>query len=166
MKLYQLADEYAQAERHLNELVEEGIIDDQHMLDTLEGLQGEIEGKVINVACYIKNLESTKDAIRMAEIQMQTRRKRIERQIKYLEGYLKNHMQQAKLNQVKSPLLVVSIKQNPVKVEITNESLIPEKYIRQVTETKVDKFKLRDDLKSGEIIPGAELTSDYRLEIK
>lgn len=45
------------------------------------------------------------------------------------------------------------------KVEFTNDSEVPEKYIDSVTTRKVDKRQLLADLKAGVKIAGAELTT-------
>ena len=49
-------------------------------------------------------------------------------------------------------------------VNITDECLIPAEYI--IVETKVDKVKIKDALKGGAMIAGAELVNNKSLQIR
>lgn len=53
---------------------------------------------------------------------------------------------------------------NTTSVDITNEASIPNEYI--LVETKVDKRKVGDALKSGEAIPGAQLVTNKSIQIR
>lgn len=53
---------------------------------------------------------------------------------------------------------------NSTSVDITNEASIPNEYI--LVETKVDKRKLGEALKSGETIPGAQLVTNKSIQIR
>ena len=58
---------------------------------------------------------------------------------------------------------VVSIRN---KVNITDESRLPEKYIRTKTETAPDKTAITAAIKAGETVDGAELVESKTLQIK
>lgn len=49
-------------------------------------------------------------------------------------------------------------------VSITNEDAIPAEYI--IVETKVDKMKIKEALKNGDVIPGAELVTNKSIQIR
>ena len=61
MKLYELAQNYAQ----LLEMAEE--MESDALVDTLEALQGEIEEKAENIAKLVKNLEADAKIIKEEE---------------------------------------------------------------------------------------------------
>ena len=48
---------------------------------------------------------------------------------------------------------------------IEDQSLIPDRFIRTITEVSVDKIALREDLKIREV-PGTRLEVGERLEVK
>jgi hypothetical protein len=53
---------------------------------------------------------------------------------------------------------------NSTAVNITDETHIPAEYI--IVETKVDKMKLKEALKNGEEIKGAELVTNKSIQIR
>lgn len=53
---------------------------------------------------------------------------------------------------------------NSTAVSITDETHIPAEYI--IVETKVDKMKLKEALKNGDVIPGAELVTNKSIQIR
>ena len=62
--LYQLTGDYLE----LLNMLEDEEIDEQVILDTLEGLDGEIEIKADNYAKLIRHIESNNDAINKEKI--------------------------------------------------------------------------------------------------
>ena len=71
--LYEIAKDYRDA---LEELTE---IEDEAVVDTLEGLKGTLEAKSENIIKYTQNLKSTIEAMKEAEKNMAERRKRLEK---------------------------------------------------------------------------------------
>ena len=71
--LYEIAKDYRDA---LEELTE---IEDEAVVDTLEGLKGTLEAKSKNIIKYTQNLKSTIEAMKEAEKNMAQRRKRLEK---------------------------------------------------------------------------------------
>ena len=51
-------------------------------------------------------------------------------------------------------------------VSITNEKDIPEAYTEIVKTAKIDKKAIGDAIKSGKVVPGAELVENMNLQIK
>src|SRR5882757_2279076 len=152
--LYTLVKEYQDAWCMMEELDE---LDELSISDTLEGLELPIKDKIINTASYIKNIESDIQQIKNAEQELSLRRSKLERKVNALENYLKNCMKHLDISEVKSRLFDVKIRINPSSVNITDKSLLEERFFK-VTESKsVDKISIKKHLKSGEEVPGAEL---------
>ena len=61
--------------------------------------------------------------------------------------------------------VLLSIRKNPPSVTIDDQSKIPDRFIRTITEVSVDKAALREELKIREV-PGARLEAGERLEIR
>jgi hypothetical protein len=77
LALYELGNEYVEALDYVTD--PENEVDEQTMLDTLEGLGGELEAKAVNVIKYQQNLTATVEAIKEAEQKMAARRWRLRR---------------------------------------------------------------------------------------
>lgn len=162
--LYEFAEEYLYDLQKLNECD----IDDQTFEDTLEGLSGSFERKAINVAMYIKTLEANAIAIKNAEKAMSERRKCIELKQSRIEKYLIDNMLKTGLLKIDCPYFSIFTKKNPPAVEILNFDAIPSEYfdIPPPPPPSLNKMRLKDALKSGEIIEGARLTQGNNLQIK
>lgn len=161
--LFELAAEY----RAISDRLHEADLDEQTIADTLEGLAGSLEDKAINIAKYAKNLEASAKSRRDAANEIITRAKAEENKADSLKRYLKSSLEQAGKLKVDSPWFVVSIKQNPASVQIDDESLIPDDYMREIPVSYApDKKLMKSALDEGYAIPGAQLVRGTRLEIK
>ena len=164
LSLYQISDQYLADLQKLQELD----LDDQTFADTLEGLSGELEVKATNVAMFIKNLESSAEAIKAAEKQMAERRKALEAKAERIRSYLLENMNRTGITKIESPYLAISIRKNPPAVQVTDESSIPIQYFDQPPQPApvLNKNRLKDDLKEGVLVDGAVLTQGQSLTIK
>lgn len=164
LTLYQIADQYIDSMKALQDMD----IDEQTLADTLEGLSGDMEVKSTNVAMFMRNLENTAAAIKEAEKAMAERRKVIENRIDRIKIYLKDNMERTGITKIECPYFVISVKKNPPALKITEEEKIPNEYftIPEPPPPVLDKAKLKDALKGGATIEGAELTAGTSLQIK
>ena len=162
--LYQLTAQLRELER----LADEGEVPAEIMADTVEGLTGEIELKAQNIGEFVRNLESSTEAIDGAIEQMKARRDRIQRNADWLRGYLFTQMQAVGITKISCPYFVMSIKKNPPKVVITDPGKIPsELYVYPpAPDPYPNKAAIKDALKAGQAIEGAHLEQGERLDIK
>jgi hypothetical protein len=61
---------------------------------------------------------------------------------------------------------VLTLRQNPGRVEVTVPQLLPPEYMRQKVTTEPDKTAIKKALASGMVIDGCELVQSWRLDIK
>ena len=162
--LYNIAAEYRAAAEKLAELD----LDAETIVDTLEGLSGDLETKAQNVAFFARNLESTAAAIKQAEADMAARRKAMENRADGLKRYVFESMKLAGIEKIECPHFRLSIKNNPAAVEIFEPGLVPASFMRtpEPPPPAPDKTAIKEALKAGQDVPGARLTSGQRLEIK
>ena len=162
--LYNIAAEYRAAAEKLAELD----LDAETIVDTLEGLSGDLETKAQNVAFFARNLESTAAAIKQAEADMAARRKAMENRADGLKRYVFESMKFAGIEKIECPHFRLSIKNNPAAVEIFEPGLVPASFMRtpEPPPPAPDKTAIKEALKAGQDVPGARLTSGQRLEIK
>ena len=164
LTLYHIADEFLVAAQKLSELD----LDEQTVADTLEGLQGELEVKAVNVAFVARNLEATAEQIKLAESQMSARRTALENRAKRIREYLKLNMERTGITKIESPYFKLAIRDNPPSVVIDAESQIPEGFMRLPEPPPVvpNKKLIGEALKAGLDVPGCHLERGTRLEIK
>jgi hypothetical protein len=164
LTLYELSQDYRQA---LAELTDPELeLPPEVIADTLEGLQGSLEDKAVNITKFFRNLEAVTDAIKLAEERMAKRRKTMETRIAWLKEYLKQNLEGCGIQKIESPWFVLAIQANPWAVEISNEEIIPAKYKAKVVTLKLDKLAIKRALEEGKKVPGASLTRGTRLSIR
>lgn len=134
--------------------------------DTLEGIEGEIQEKSVNVAKFMRNLESFAEAIKAAEEQMARRRKAIEARAKWIKDYLKGNMESCGITRIESPWFRLSIQRNPPAVEVFDPVAVPDEFKRPVVEIKIDKTAIKEAIGAGRDVPGAKLVNGTRLSVR
>lgn len=164
LSLYQLSHEYLNALDFLTDA--DNAIEPQVIHDTLEALEGELQEKVVNVAKFIRNLETTTEAIKAAETDMAKRRKTLEQRVTWLKGYLKSNMETTGINKIECPYFKLSIAKNPASVDVLDETQIPESFKRIETVVNVDKNAIKAAINAGLAVEGVRLVNGTRLVIK
>jgi hypothetical protein len=164
LTLYQISANYLQALDFLTD--PEMDLPAEAINDTLEALTGELEDKAVNVAKFLRNMEAAAEAIKQAEDAMAKRRKALESRVKWIKDYLKCGMEQTGITKIECPYFKLAIQNNPAAVNVLDESLIPDQFKEQVIVWKIDKTAIKEAIKSGVAVPGAELVSGTRLAIK
>lgn len=165
--LYELAAEHRAALDRLADLD----LPPEVVADTLESLGGELEVKAQNVVAFLRNLETTAEAIKQAESAMASRRKAIENRVDNLKRYVLESMQANGIQKIECPLFVLSIAKGPPAVEIEDERQIPADYFTippppPPPPPQVDKKLIAQALKDGFDVPGARLRQGVRLAIR
>ena len=151
MTLYELTAEYQQ----LLELAEDPDIPEETLADSLEALGMDIEDKADGYAKVIAQLNADAAALK-AEIDRLTARKRtIERNVDRMKESLKSAMILTGKTKFKTELFSFNVQKNPVTVVLDEQYIenIPEEYLIP-QDPKVDKQKLKDDLKAGRDLEG------------
>lgn len=164
MKLYEIADQYLEALERLQESEE---LDAQTIADTLEGLSGEVEEKMRAVAAVTLNMSAQSDSIESVIDKLIERQSRIDKKACQLRLYLQQTMERLNMSVVHGELYDLKIKKNPPSTVIRSEEEIPEKYWTITEPTKkLNVKKIKESLLAGVVVPGTELVSNKRLEIK
>ena len=161
-KLYDLTADY----RRLQELMDEDI-DQEAVRDTLEAIEGAIEVKAKNIAVLVQSMGNDADIIKAEEQRLAARRKAIENRQKWLKDYLQYNMEAVGIDKFKTPTHTIALQNNPPALNIYDEGKIPASYMTIIPERwEVDKQAVKEDLKAGAEVPGAELTRGKSLRIR
>ena len=143
----------------------------QAWFDTLDGMEQELVCKAENVAVYIKNMESEAKTLKAEEDKLKARRQAKENAAKRMREYLMDCMKQANISKIDEPRAVISLRNNPESVEISDETEFigwaadHDEYLRYKA-PEINKTAVKNALKSGAEIPFAALTRSQSLTIK
>lgn len=159
MNLYELTDSYLK----VLELIEAG---EENLDDTLESINDTIEVKAENYAKIIRNLEGNVNMLKAEIERLNSRKKSIEGNVDRLKENLKQSMILTGKEKIKTGLFNITVANNPVALNVFDESKIPENFFTYETIKKMDKSAIKDLLKAGQVIEGAELTQGKGLRIK
>ena len=129
--------------------------------DKLEKLQIEKNEKIENIALWVKNLEAETKAIKDEINVLRERSETKERKIEKLKQYLAENVEK----KFETSKVMISYRKS-VSVNITDESKIEEKYIKTKVEASVDKTAIKEDIKNGITVSGAELVEKQNIQIK
>ena len=149
--LYQLTNNY---ETVLNMLYDEEV-DEQMILDTLEGIEGEIEDKADGYAKIIKELETKKNARKEEAKRLTESAKVFENRVNTLKQNLFNTMKSTGKTKFATDLFTFNIAKNSGKQPLTIDGDVPKEYTKTVFEN--DTEKIRADLEAGKKLPFAHL---------
>ncbi len=159
--LYKLNEQYQEL---LNKILYENVENEEDLTDELALIEIEIEEKAENTAIVIKELEADVKKFKEEEKRLSDRRKTLENNIKFLKSNLEYSMKLQGKPKFKTEHFSFNIQKNPVSVKITDEEKALERYKKVVI--TIDKAKLKEDLKSGEVFDYAELVQTESLRIR
>lgn len=163
--LYVLTNQYME----LAEKLAHGDFDAQTIADTIEasGISDELTVKAQGIECVARGAESHNAAIDAEIERLKDLKKQRQAVADGLRKYLKENMERAGIEKIECPLFKLTIKKNPVAVEIVDRLSLPPEFLRvpDPPEPQPDKTKIKAALLTGEV-PGARLTQSTRLDIK
>ena len=157
MNLYELSQNYL--------AVQEMDLEPETLKDTLDSIEEAIEVKAENIAKWIRNLEADKKAFEEEEKRFKEKKQAADNRIKSLKLYLEDNMRLTGKTKFKAGFFSFSIQNNPPSVEVFDEALIPKQFLI-AQPVKIDSAGIKELLKAGEEVPGAELKHSSGLRIR
>lgn len=137
MRLYEMTGMYLS----LQEMMEDETVDQSVILDTMEGLTGEIEEKADSYGKIIRGLEEDVNGIKEETVRLEQKKRSLERNIGFLKRSLEKSMISMDKKKIKTPLFNFTVQKNAPSLEIINERDVPaEFWIAQAP--KLDKKSL------------------------
>lgn len=157
MRLYELTSDLLV----LQEMLEEAV-DDQCLLDTLEGVQGEYEIKLESYCKVIKNLEADMEALKAEAKRLTDKRKVLENNVDRLKKAMFDSMKLTGTDKVKGQLFTVAIQRNGGKLPVIYDkddkaitATLPDQLVN-IVETP-DLEAIRELLEAGKVVEGFTL---------
>lgn len=162
--LYELTDQFKQAEYYFNnaESEEEMLEAEQYLIEA----EVDLTEKAENIARLIKNFEAEREAFKKESDRLAAKAKSFENKVTNLKRYLQGNLEVAGIDKVKGELFTVSLRNNPISLDLSSDEHIPMEF-KRMPEPVVDKRELLKYIKeTGETFEGVELKRTRSLIIK
>ncbi len=159
--LYQIQEDYATLTSEL--LENEGELS-QEMEQALEITGEEFVEKAAAYALRIREFEGHIQTIDREISRLTDMAKRYTKARDFLKERICNAMLQFKTEKLKTDLVTLSLRKSK-RVNITDEGLIPEEFYTEQAPV-ISTARIREALREGSIIPGAELIEHQSVQIK
>jgi hypothetical protein len=154
--------------------IEDGVLceSEEELAKKIDEVSLDLDTKIENIGCYIKNLEADVEALKKEEDNLKARRKSAENKIEGLKRYLNGYLMacfpkdedRAKWK-FKSPKVVLGYRKSS-SVEVPDIEKLDKKYLKITTKVDPDKKAIGDAIKSGKEVIGAVLKQNINLSIK
>jgi len=154
----------------INDVLEQGFSFDEETGEILyeepdlAQLQIDLETKLDNIACFIKNEEAEAEMIRVEELKLAKRRKTKEKKAEYLKGYLSAYMDSTNREKFESARSRISFRKSE-SLQVEDVYKVPEDYLRY-KEPEVNKAELKKAIKSGLVVDGVSIISGRNIQVK
>jgi Siphovirus Gp157 len=165
VKLYELASEY---ERVLD-LAVNSSADLDELAEAMESIEAQLEQKCAGIGKVLATLDAERDAYIAEAERLANEAERRNKSAQKLREYVRVNMRDRGITEIKSPLFAFKLINCPPRVDVKDQALVPEPYLRRkvVESVAVDKAAVLKAFKDdGEIVPGTEVLQDVRLQIK
>lgn len=130
-------------------------------LERLNSLEIDRYRKIENIALWIKNLLADAEALKNQKQIFADRQKVVENKAESLKQYLNNYLAGQKFSTDK---VAISFRKSTA-VNITDPSQIPKKYLKYSDPT-IDKAAIKNAIKQGSTVSGAEIVESQNIQIK
>ena len=131
-------------------------------VEKLTELQMDREHKIESVALWVKNLRAEAAAYKAEKDAFAKREKRTKKKVESLEKWLTNALNGEKLT---TNRVAVSFRKSK-RVEVLDDSKIPENYMTETVTIAPDKKGIREAIEYGLKVPGCELVERNNIQIE
>lgn len=161
MNLYQLEGNLQQ----VLDLAESANPDDAQLYaDTIASLKDGIADKAVGYGKVIKQLTADSKMLKEKITTDQERLHSINNNLARLKLSLQEGLELAGTEKVKVPELSIWIQNNPPKVQYLDETLVPDKFIKQVPQ--IMGKDILNALKAGDEVPGTRLIQTRSIRVR
>jgi len=163
--LYEMTDSIKQLQEAVNDVESDNMA--LAISDTLDAMGLDFNEKAVNIVKFSHALDGDTKEIDAEIKRLQERKKTIQNKSNNIKEYLRYNMEASGIKKIECPLFSISLAKGQEVVIITDENLLPDEYVRVKTEISPNKIALKNALKDGKEVPGAELvTGKTSLRIK
>ena len=153
--------------RLLWNLMDEGSLEDETIIDAMMNSQEELSIKLEGYCKWIRNMEADIKAFKDEEARISARRKTMENTVKRAKEAMQMAMETAGEKKMPCGTFTVSLQKNPAKVVMDEQYIenIPPRYIKYA-EPEINKAMIKEELTNGVELSFAHLEQDESLRIR
>ena len=141
-------------------------VDPNQALDWLEEalsrIEDERDGKALNIACLIKNFRSEAEAIKQEKLRLAKRQQAAEKTVERLTRYLEQFLPEG--TKLKDARAAIGWRKAEAVKCWADPGLLPADYQR--VKVEADLTAIKQALKAGEDVAGAELETRHHLQVR
>lgn len=130
----------------------------------LDNLADEYNEKVVNMAKLIQIKKGEAETIKAEIARLTALKKQKENSVEWLQDTIKKAMDLRGDNKLETGLFTFSIKNNAPSVQISDENVVPDKFVKIAK--NIDKVALKKAIQAGLELEGVELVATQSLVIK
>lgn len=161
MKLFEIDERLARCVKISDDTVVDTETGEVVDVEALQNLEMEREQKIENIGLWIKDLTANADAIKAEKNRLAEREKSARNKAESLKEFLTAYLGGKKFETAK-----VAIKfRNVESISVPDVAALPEKYWR-IKPPEADKTAIKNAIKAGEVVAGAELIKKQSISIK
>ena len=161
--IFELTKEQAE----LKAKVEQGVFSEEDTADTFEGMQHELNDKISDYCHVLNSMNADLTTIKNEIDRLKTLQGEKQNQTKRIKQTLIAGLSGIEKTSFDTGLFKGHIRKGSQSVNVLNAGEIPAEYIETKVTESPDKTAIRNALKAGEKVPGAELiTGDSSIVIK
>lgn len=161
LTLYEIDERLHQALEAVYMDEETGELHGMEAVELLELVKG---GKLLSTGKYCKGLEAEYNAVKDEADKLAVRAKSMKAKLDRLHSIIFSHLKPDQV--IKDAQCEIKLHKCPPSVRILDEKLLPPGFMRTKTTTQPDKISICEVLKGGNKVPGAELVTNYSLQIR
>lgn len=133
--------------------------------DELDLLQMDFDQKLKNCVYWYKNQKAEADALKAEKMKLAKRQQTAERKVEWMKRYIAECLGEGKKFAPEDDVTVRISWRKSKTVECEDVFQVPDEYLRY-KEPELDKKRVTDALKAGEVVPGCELVEKQNIQIK
>jgi len=134
--------------------------------DALNNVCVAFNDKALAVSFYIRGLQSDESEITLEIERLCERREHYKNRAERLKKYLLDNMLACSIDKIETPIFTIKTRVCPESVLVRDDWVIPPQYYLERVERRLDKERIRRELKTGTVIDGCELTRNIKLDIR
>lgn len=152
--------------------VESGDVPEEAIADTLEAIEADIDTKIDNTACLIKQLEAEEAAVEAEEKRLVQRRKAKAAARERITAYLGDMLSALGKDRFENARVSISFRKTPAKVVVADEP----GFIRWAMENDdslisygrptLNKTAIKAAIENGRALDGVEIATGRKMQIK
>lgn len=131
-------------------------------IEAVEALEMERDAKIENIGLWIKDLTAQAEAIKAEKNKLAEREKSAKNKADRLKEFLTAYLGGKKFETAKVAIKFRSVES----VNVPDVAALPAEYIRTKITNEADKTAIKNAIKAGEVIEGAELVKKQSISVK